>query len=134
MSATALPHTVFWDDQDTVNQRVDAGEMMRRLGRVLEAEFVERSFRGEPRYEIRRVYPRGFELRIVAGHIYDTRELLSMAVELWAAGVDRPLASYHLSSGIERVKASANSAWIRAFNGTVLIVGEGLGGIVEVQN
>jgi len=130
----ALPHTVFWDDQDTVNQRIDAGEMMRRLGRVLEAEFVERRFRGEPRYELQRVYAGGWQLRIVAGHIYDTRELLSMAVELRATGIDRPLASYHLSTGIERIKASASSAWIRASNGTVLIVGEGLGGIVEVQN
>ena len=127
-------HTVVWDDQETMNQQLDAGEMMRRLAVVLQAEYHERTFRGEPRYELRRVYRGGFELSILAGHIYDTRETLSMAVELWAAGMSRPLVSYHLSSGLQRVKASGNTAWLRAANGAVLIVGEGLGGIVEAQN
>ena len=108
--------------------------MMRRLAGVLRAEYRERTFRGEPRYELRRVYGGGFELSVIAGHIYDTRETLSLAVELRAAGQSRPLASYHLSSGVERVKASADTAWLRAANGTVLIVGESLGGIVEIQN
>ena len=129
-----LAHMLTWDDQHAINQRIDAGEMMRRLAHVLSAELVERAFRGEPRYELRRTYRGGFELGIIAGHIYDTREVLSMAVELRAAGMQRPLASYHLSSGLERVKASEATAWLRAANGTILIVGEGLGGIVEVQN
>ena len=129
-----LPHSVAWDDQDAMNQRLDAGEMMRRLAGVLHADFSERSFRDEPRYELRRIYRGGFELTIVAGHIYDTRENLSMVVELRAAGSNRPLASYHLSNGLERIKVSGDTAWIRATNGPVLIVGESLGGIVEVQN
>lgn len=134
MAVEHLPHTVVWDDQDLVNQRVGAGELMRRLARVLQADLVERTFRDEPRYELRRVYRGGFELTIVAGHIYDTREVLSLVVELRAAGLARPLASFHLSDGLERVKASGATAWLRAANGTVLILGEGLGGIVEVQN
>lgn len=129
-----LPHTVIWDDQEAVNQRLGVGELMRRLARILEADLVERTFRDEPRYELRRIYRGGFELTVVAGHIYDTREVLSMAVELRGAGMARPLASFHLSNGLERVKASGNTAWLRAANGTVLILGEGLGGIVEVQN
>ena len=129
-----MPHSVIWDDQQAANQRLDAGEMMRRLADVLQAEYGERSFRGEPRYELRRVYRGGFELAITAGHIYDTRETLSMAVELRSAGLDRPLASYHLSTGLERVTVSAGSAWLRTTSGTVLIVGEGLGGIIDVQN
>ena len=134
MMLDRLPHLVTWDDQQAINQRIDAGEMMRRLARVLDAEYRERSFRGEPRYELRRTYRGGFELAIVAGHIYDTRENLSMGVELRAAGMIRPLASYHLSDGLERIKVSDDTAWIRATNGAVLIVGEGLGGILEVQN
>jgi hypothetical protein len=132
--AKLLPHTVIWDDQEGVNQVVHADELMRRLARVLDAELRERTFRGEPRYELRRVYDGEFELRVIAGHIYDTREALSMAIELTLAGGDRPVASYHLSSGLERVKASADTAWLRAANGTVVIVGAGLGGIIEVQN
>ena len=127
-------HVVTWDDQHAANQQLDAGEMMRRLAGVLQADYQERSFRGEPRYELKRVYRGGFELAIIAGHIYDTRESLSMVVELRASGMDRPLASYHLAHGPQRVKASGDTAWIRAANGTVLIVGEGLGGILEVQN
>ena len=134
MSSEPLRHAVIWDDAEATNQRIDAGEMMRRLARVLDAELEERSFRGEARYALRRCYPGGVELEIVAGHIYDTREVLSLAVELRAAGVGRPLASYHLSGGPQRVKAAAGTAWIRAVNGAVLIVGDGLGGIVEVQN
>ena len=134
MTVERASHYVTWDDQDAVNQRIEAGDMMRRLAGVLQAEYAERTFRGEPRYEIRRVYRGGFELTIVAGHIYDTRETLSMAVELRGIGQARPLASYHLSGGPQRIKVSENTAWIRATNGTVLIVGEGLGGIVEVQN
>ncbi len=134
MAMERLRHTIIWDDAQAENQRLDAGEAMRRLAQVLEAELSERSFRDEPRYELRRVYRGGFELTIVAGHIYDTREHLSMAVELRAAGMSRTLASYHLSEGLQRVKASGNTVWIRAANGTVLILGEGLGGIVEVQN
>ena len=134
MMADRLPHRVVWDDRHGEQQQLEAGEMMRRLAGVLQAELVERSFRGEPRYELRRVYRGGFELTIMAGHIYDTRETLSMAVELRAAGMDRPLASYHLSGGVGRIKASETTAWISAANGTVLIVGEGLGGIIEVQN
>ncbi len=134
MAVEHLRHTVIWDDAQAQNQRLAAGEAMRRLAHVLEAELSERSFRDEPRYELRRVYRGGFELTIVAGHIYDTREHLSMVVELRAAAMSRPLASYHLSEGLQRVKASGNTVWIRATNGTVLILGEGLGGIVEVQN
>jgi hypothetical protein len=44
------------------------------------------------------------------------------------------LSSTHLSGGVERVKASQDTAWLRARNGTIVIVGESLGGIVEVQN
>ena len=132
--AEHLPHVVTWDDQCATHQRLDAREMMRRLAGVLQADYSERTFRDEQRYELRRVYRGGFELMILAGHIYDTRESLSMIVELRAAGFSRPLASYHLAHGLERIKASADTAWICAANGTVLIVGEGLGGIVEVQN
>ena len=134
MITDRLPHLVAWDDQHVVNEMIDPGEMVRRLAGVLGAEHAERSFRGEPRYEIRRSYPGGFELVLIAGHICDTRETLSMSVELWAAGMSRPIASYHLSDGLQRVKASGTTAWIRAANGTVLIVGEGLGGLIEVQN
>jgi hypothetical protein len=129
-----LPHTVFWDDPGQSNQQLDAGELMRRLARVLGADFKERTFRGEPRYELHRVYGDGLELAIIAGHIYDTRETLSLALELRSAGRERPLASYHLSGGLQRVKVSGAVAWLRAANGTVLIVGDGLGGLVEVQN
>ncbi len=134
MIAGRMSHLVAWDDQHVVNQMIDPGEMMRRLAGVLGAEYAEQSFRGEPRYELRCSYPGGFELVIIAGHIYDTREALSMSVELRTAGMSRPLASYHLSDGLQRVKASGTTAWIRAANGTVLIVGEGLGGLIEVQN
>ena len=127
-------HVITWDDQEAPNQQLAAGDMLRRLAGVLEAEFTERSFRDEPRYELRRIYPGGLELSILAGHIYDVRETLSMVVELRVAGASRPVASYHLSQGIERVKASDHTAWIRSTNGAVLIVGEGLSGIVEVQN
>lgn len=129
-----LAHRVIWDDQDAMNQRIGAGEMMRRLATVLDASYAERDFRGEPRYELRRAYPDNLELSIIAGHIYDTREVLSLIVELRASGQLRPLASFHLSNGLERVKATRGTAWLRASNGTVLIVGAGLGGIVEVQN
>lgn len=129
-----LAHIVLWDDEQSSNQRIDAAEMMRRLARVLGAELRERAVRDEPRYELRRVYGGGFELTIIAGHIYDTREMLSLAVELRAAGISRPLAACHFGAGISRVKASADTAWIRAANGTVLIIGAGIGGIVEVQN
>jgi hypothetical protein len=129
-----LPHTVFWDDADQSNQQIDAGELMRRLSNVLGGSLVERTFRGEPRYELRRRYGDGLELTIVAGHIYDTRETLSLAIELRLEGRERPLASYHLSGGLQRVKASGAVAWLRAANGSVLIVGEGLGGLIEVQN
>ena len=129
-----LPHTVFWDDAERSNEQVDAAELMRRLAAVLGATFVERTFRGEPRYELHRTYADGLELAVVAGHIYDTREALSLAIELRASGRDRPLASYHLSGGLQRVKASSSVAWLLAANGTVLIVGEGLGGLIEVQN
>ena len=134
MSTEQLRHLVTWDDSRAVNQMIDPGEMMRRLASVLGAEYAERSLRGEPRYELRCSYPEDFELVFVVGHIYDTREALSMSVELWAAGMSRPLASYHLSDGLQRIKASGTTAWIRAANGTVLIVGEGLGGLIEVQN
>ncbi len=134
MTVARLPHLVTWDDQHAANQLIDPAEMLRRLARVLDAELAERSFRGEPRYELRRVYPGGFELAIVAGHIYDTREALSMSFELHAAGMRRPVASYHLAGGLQRVKVSDTTAWIRAANGTVLILGEGLGGLIEVQN
>ncbi len=134
MITDSLPHLVAWDDQHVVNQMIDPGEMMRRLAGVLGAEYAERGFRGEPRYELRRGYPGGFELVIIAGHIYDTREALSMSVELRTVGMSRPLASYHLSDGLQRIKASGTTAWIRAANSTVLIVGEGLGGLIEVQN
>jgi hypothetical protein len=128
-----LAHRVVWDDQDAINQQIDAGEMMRRLARVLAAEFTERDFRGEARYELRRVYAGALELTIGAGHIYDTREVLSIIAELRHMDTDRLLASCHLSQGLERVKVSRNTAWLRAMNGTVLIVGEGLGGLLEVQ-
>ena len=129
-----LPHTVFWDDAERSNEQIDAPELMRRLAVVLGATFAERSFRGEPRYELRRVYADGLHLAVVAGHLYDTRETLSFAIELRAGERERPLASYHLSGGLQRVKASGNVAWLRAANGTVLILGEGLGGVIEVQN
>lgn len=134
MITERLPHLVAWDDPQAVNQLIEPGEMMRRLAGVLGAQYVERSFRGEPRYELRCGYPGGFELVIMAGHIYDTREALSMSVELWAAGMSQPLASYHLSNGLNRIKASDTTAWISVANGTVLIVGGGLGGLIEVQN
>ena len=129
-----LPHTVFWDDAERSNEQVDVAELMRRLAAVLGAAFVERAFRGEPRYELHRTYADGVELAVVAGHIYDTREALSLAIELRASGREQPLASYHLSGGLQRVKASGNVAWLLAANGTVLIVGGSLGGLIEVQN
>lgn len=128
------PHVVTWDDQNTSNETVDAAEMMQRLATVLGADYREKTFRGEPRYELQRFYPGGFELTINAGHIYDNREVLSLVVELRAAAMPRPLMSVHLSNGVERVKASHETAWIRALNGTIVIVGQGIGGIVEVQN
>lgn len=134
------PHLVVWDDATAAEQLIPAAEMMQRLGRVLDADYREKQFRGEPRYELRRVYLDGLELRISAGHIYDDREALSLVVELWAASdpqaapASRPLTSVHLSGGIQRVKASQDTAWLRARNGSIVIVGEGLGGIVEVQN
>lgn len=133
-SIERLAHRIVWDDQDAVNQQIEAGEMMRRLATVLDAGYTARTFRGEPRYELRREYPGGLELSIIAGHIYDTREVLSLVVELRATGQSRPLASFHLSNGLERVKVAPGTAWLRASNGTVLIIGEGLGGIVEAQN
>jgi hypothetical protein len=129
-----LRHTVFWDDAEQSNQQLDAGELMQRLASVLGAILTERTFRGEPRYELSRSYEDGLELAIIAGHIYDTREALSLAIELRMAGRAGPLASYHLSGGLQRVKASGTVAWLRAANGTVLIVGDGLGGLIEVQN
>ncbi|MBA3947889.1 MAG: hypothetical protein H0X37_25460 [Herpetosiphonaceae bacterium] len=134
MLAERLPHVVTWDDQDAVDQQIDAGEMMRRLAGILGGEYREKQFRGEPRYEVRCYLPGGFELSLMAGHIYDDRETLSLAIELRAAALSRPLASYHLSGGIDRIKASADTAWLRATNGTVVILGHGLGGILEVQN
>ena len=128
------PHLVTWDDAAAAGQIIDGAEMMQRLGRVLDADYKEKEFRGEQRYELRRVYPGGFELHMMAGHIYDDREVFSMVVELWAVGMQRPLSSTHLSGGVERVKASQDTAWLRARNGTIVIVGESLGGIVEVQN
>ena len=86
MSTEQLRHLVTWDDSRAVNQMIDPGEMMRRLACVLGAAYAERSFRVEPHYELRRSYPDGFELAIIAGHIYDTREALSMSVELSSAG------------------------------------------------
>jgi hypothetical protein len=131
------PHLVIWDDASAAEQLIPAAEMMQRLGRVLDADYREKQFRGEPRYELRRAYPGGLELQISAGHIYDDREALSMAIELWAADpqqpAQRPLISVHLSGGIQRVKASQDTAWLRARNGSIVIVGESLGGIVEVQ-
>ncbi len=129
-----LPHTVFWDDAEQTNLQIDVDELMRRLADVLGATLKERTFRGEARYELLRTYPDGIELALIAGHIYDTRETLSLAIELRSEGRDRPLASYHLSGGLQRVKASGATAWLRAANGTVLIVGDGLGGLIEVQN
>jgi hypothetical protein len=129
-----LLHTVFWDDAERANQQIDAAELMRRLADVLGAELKQRSFRGEPRYELHRAYADGLELTIIAGHIYDTRETLSLAIELRSAGRDRPLASYHLSGGLQRVKASGAVAWLLAENGTVLLIGDSLGGLIEVQN
>jgi hypothetical protein len=128
------PHVVIWDDQDAAEQTIDAAEMMQRLARVLSADYTEKTFRGEPRYELQRFYPGGFELSIVAGHIYDDREVLSLAIELRTAAMARPLVSAHLSNGVQRVKASRDTAWLRARNGTIVIIGESLGGIVEVQN
>jgi len=131
MSVT--PHTVVWDDAQTDAETVDVAEMMRRAAVVLGAELRERWFRGEPRYELRRHYAGGFELFIVAGHINDDREALSLAIELRAAGMARPLTSVHLSSGIERVKASRDALWLRVRGGAAVLLGENLGGIVEVQ-
>ncbi|MBV9792072.1 MAG: hypothetical protein JOZ51_28055 [Chloroflexi bacterium] len=128
------PHLVIWDDQHAAEQTIDAAEMMQRLARVLSADYKEKTFRGEPRYELQRFYPGGFELSIVAGHIYDDREVLSLAIELRAAAMAQPLTSVHLSNGVQRVKASQDTAWLRARNGTIVIVGAGIGGIVEVQN
>ncbi|HEX6293453.1 MAG TPA: hypothetical protein VFZ66_30005 [Herpetosiphonaceae bacterium] len=127
-------HLLIWDDQQVSEESIEAAEMMRRLARVLSADYQEKTFRGEPRYEVRRFYPGGFELSIVAGHIYDDREVLSLAIELRAAALPQPLTSVHLSNGVQRVKASRDTAWLRARNGTIVIVGESLGGIVEVQN
>lgn len=129
-----FPHLVVWDDANATEQTVDAAEMMQRLARVLDADYHEKRFRGEPRYELQRSYGGGVELTIVAGHIYDDREVLSMVIELRSAAQARPLASFHLSGGVHRVKASQDTAWLRSRNGTVVIVGESLGGIVEVQN
>lgn len=128
------PHLVAWDDTNAANQMIDAGEMMRRLARVLNGDYREKQVRGEPRYEIERTYVGGLVLLIIAGHIYDDRETLSLVIELRAAASARPLVSYHLSGGLQRVKASHDTAWLRSDNGTIAIVGEGLGGIVEIQN
>lgn len=127
------PHTVVWDDAENDAGTVDTAEMMRRAARVLGAELRERQFRGEPRFELRRHYAGGFELDIVAGHINDDREVLSLVIELRAAGKPGPLVSVHLSSGIERVKASRDSLWLRARGGAAILIGENLGGIIEVQ-
>jgi|GEM_PF-4330860 len=129
-----LPHLVTWDDANAFGQQIDVAEMMQRLVRVLNADYKEKIFRGEPRYELRSIYPGGFELSIIAGHIYDDREVLSLAIELRAAAMARPLTSVHLSSGVERVKAAQDTVWLRAKNGMIVLVGESLGGIVEVQN
>lgn len=133
------PHLVIWDDAVAAEQLIPADEMMQRLGRVLDATYREKQVRGEPRYELERSYPGGVELRISAGHIYDDREALSLVVELWGAAdpqasPQRPLCSVHLSGGIQRVKASQDTAWLRARSGTIVIVGASLGGIVEVQH
>ena len=128
------PHLVVWDDANAGEQTVDAAEMMQRLGRVLEADYREKTFRGEPRYELQRSYPGDVELTVIAGHVYDDREVLSMVIELRHPGQGRPLASLHLSGGVQRVKASQDTAWLRARNGMVVILGESLGGIVEVQH
>jgi hypothetical protein len=127
-------HLVTWDDATATEQTIDAAEMMQRLARVLDADYKEKTVRGEPRYELQRIYPGGFALSMVAGHIYDDREVLSLVIEVRAAALDRPLTSCHLSGGIERVKASHDTAWLRARNGMIVLVGESLGGIVEVQN
>lgn len=128
------PHLITWDDAHAAEQVLDAAEMMQRLGRVLDADYREKTFRGEPRYELRRSYPGELELLIMAGHIYDDREVLSVVIELRTKTTARPLISVHLSGGLERVKASQDTAWLRARSGTIVIVGESLGGIVEVQH
>src|SRR5687767_6978214 len=134
MAAESVPHTVLWDDQQSAGERLDAEAMMRRLAMVLEGEFRKRTFRDEPVYEVSRVYAGEIELRVQAGHIYDTREQMSLAVELHDLDASRLLASYHLAGGLERVKAAPGTAWLRTANGTVLILGGGMGGILEVQN
>lgn len=128
------PHLVTWDDANAAGQTIDAAEMMQRLGRVLNADYKEKTFRDEPRYELRRAYPGDIELLISAGHIVDDREVLSVVIELRAAAMSQPIASVHLSGGVQRVKASQHSAWLRARSGAIVIVGESLGGIVEVQH
>lgn len=128
------PHLIMWDDASAAEQQIDAAEMMQRLARILGADYHEKQFRGEPRYEISRAVAGDHELSIVAGHIYDDREALSMVIELRAVAAQRPLVSVHLSGGVERVKASADTAWLRARSGTIVIVGGGLSGIIEVQH
>lgn len=128
------PHLLIWDDASTNEQVIDAAEMMRRLARMLAADFKEKIVRDEPRYELRRVYPGGFELAMIAGHIYDDREVLSVVIEVRAAALPKPITSVHLSGGIQRVKAARDVAWLRARNGMIVIVGDSLGGIVEVQH
>lgn len=128
------PHLIVWDDATSSAQLIDGAELMQRLGRVLDADYKEKQFRGEPRYELHRSYPAGVELSVIAGHIVDDREVLSLVIDLRQLGSARPLLTCHLSGGVQRVKASKDTAWLRARNGTVVIVGEGLGGIVEVQN
>lgn len=129
-----LVHTVVWDDQAATGQRIVVGEVMRRMAAILGGELREKLFRGEPRYELHCLRPGGFELLILAGHIYDDREVMSLVIEVRAAALAQPVASYHLSGGIDRIKAASDTLWIRAANGTVVIVGAGLGGLVEVQN
>ncbi|HEY1011851.1 MAG TPA: hypothetical protein VGE07_04045 [Herpetosiphonaceae bacterium] len=126
-----LHHRLVWDDAQGSEQVLDAESAMRRLAGVLGADFSIKPWRGEDRYFLDRRED-GLELSVTAGHIYDTRELLTLAIEIRAAG--KLIASYGCSQGVERIKASADTAWLRTPLGTVVILGNGPGGWLEVQD
>lgn len=126
-----LHHRLIWDDAQASEQILDAETALRRLAQVLDADFMIKPWRGEDRYILTRSEG-ALELTVTAGHVYDTRELLTLAIEIRAAG--RLLASYGCSQGVERIKVSADTAWLRTPLGTVVILGNGPGGWLEVQD
>ncbi|GIV95518.1 MAG: hypothetical protein KatS3mg057_0175 [Herpetosiphonaceae bacterium] len=133
MTARAVPlhHSVIVDDEEHEGRVLDAGEALRLIAESIGATVAIRWFRDEPRYILTRQDGQ-FELALVAGHLYDTRETLSLTVELRYG--DLLLASCNCSAGIERVKLGAGTAWLRTPGGLRIILGSGIGGLLEVQD